>query len=58
MRPRDQRVLRGQLDQRHGAGPVQREGERLEMVGPGEIAKVRQNVEYPVVLHGTLISIG
>jgi hypothetical protein len=56
--PQQKDTLSGQLDHRHIARPLQRGGQRLQMVGPGEIAKVRQHVEDPVVLHDTLLGIG
>jgi hypothetical protein len=56
--PQQKDTLPGQLDHRHVARPRQRGRQRLQMVGPGEIAEVRQHVEDPVVLHDTLLGIG
>jgi hypothetical protein len=51
-------TLPGQLDHRHFARPLQSRRQFVQVVRPGEVAKVRQHVDDPVALHVTLVRIG
>jgi hypothetical protein len=56
--PRDHHVSEGQLDHRDLTDPQEFAGKGLQMVDPGELAKVRQHVEDPVIPHDTLVRKG
>jgi hypothetical protein len=49
---------RGELDQSDLSGSSQLQNQLLKSVQPRELGEIVQNIDYPVVLHVTLVAIG